>query len=80
MRGTNGNIWSPGSLSLTPGSTVTFSWGPGAPHNLNIPGAYGPTSPSTSGSAAVTFPSPGTYQVICDVHAGEGMVATIFIQ
>ena len=59
---------------------MTFTWGNGPAHNLFIPGVYGPTSPGAPGSESVVFSSPGTYQVICEVHTAEGMFATIVVQ
>jgi plastocyanin len=45
-----------------------------------VAGVIGPTAPGAPGSESAVFTSPGTYQVECQVHIAEGMVATIYVQ
>lgn len=60
--------WSPSTVSVAPGGSVTFSWSGGAAHNVTVP-ALGFTGPiGVSDSETITFPSPGTYQFNCEVH------------
>jgi plastocyanin len=76
----------PASLTVSAGTTVTWTWGPGAvQHNVN-PVA---SEPARSGdpvnapaSYQFTFNTPGTYQYYCQVHGSPtfGMRGTVTVQ
>jgi len=61
--------WSPASVKIAPGGSVTFSWGGGAVHDVSVP-SIGFTSgaATTEGSYTATFPSEGEYSVLCVIH------------
>ncbi|MGB4863983.1 MAG: plastocyanin/azurin family copper-binding protein, partial [Tepidiformaceae bacterium] len=76
---TGGFYWSPSSVAIAPGGSVTFSWSGGAAHNLTVP-ALGFSGPiGTSDSETVAFPSPGTYKFSCVVHPTT-MNGTVTVQ
>ncbi len=72
--------------TVAAGGTVTWTWAGIASHNVTSGGS--PTftpSPSTtqsSGTFAVTFANPGTYQYFCSIHGGVGipMAGTIVVR
>jgi plastocyanin len=67
------NNFSPNKVDITANGTVTWNWGTTTTHNVTFSG--GPTTVATitdrgSGSAARTFPTAGTYDYHCTIHAG----------
>lgn len=74
-----GFFWSPSSVAIAPGGSVTFSWSGGAAHNLTVPGLGFSGAISTSDSETLTFPSPGTYRFSCVVHPTT-MNGTVTVQ
>jgi plastocyanin len=86
------NTFSPSVVNLLAGGTMTFSNGSGL-HNVNAQGGVtfrcangcdgqgGSGEPSTSTwSFAITFPSAGTTNYVCDEHASVGMAGSIIVQ
>jgi plastocyanin len=87
-----GLVFTPSSLVINAGDTVTFT-NEGGFHNVaSDPGAVTQFHCSTacgdspagdpSGAAwvqVITFPTPGTVGYHCDAHAGSGMVGTITV-
>jgi plastocyanin len=64
------------------GGTVTWTWTGSIPHSVQSLGATRFTSSAIrtgSGTDAVTFTTPGTYQYDCAVH-GTAMSGTIVVQ
>ena len=64
------------------GGTVTWSWTGSLPHSVQSVGSQSFTSSSTmtgSGTYAVRFDAPGTYQYDCAVH-GQLMTGTIVVR
>jgi plastocyanin len=61
--------WSPPSVKIAPGGSVTFTWGGGAVHDVSVP-AIGFTSgsPTAQGSFTASFPAAGKYAVLCVIH------------
>lgn len=62
----------PKKLSIKRGTTVRFVWTGGLPHNVRI--SKGPqrgaiSKVKTKGTASRRFTKPGTYTIVCDVHA-----------
>jgi plastocyanin len=80
------DAFQPASLTVSAGTTVVWTWGPGAfQHNVN-PVA---TEPARSGnpvnapaSYQFTFNTPGTYNYYCQVHGSPtfGMRGTIIVE
>ena len=83
------NLFSPASVSLSAGGTVTWTW-VGSGHSVTSDGAPGfsPTAPVSNAPhtlGPITFSQAGTYQYYCSVHGtssgyGGGMLGTIFVQ
>ena len=64
------------------GSTVTWTWTGSLPHSVQSVGSTSFASSSTmtgSGTYAVRFDAPGTYQYDCAVH-GQLMTGTIVVR
>jgi plastocyanin len=64
------------------GGTVTWTWTGSLPHSVQSLGTTSFTSSTTktgSGTYAVTFDAPGTYQYDCAVH-GTAMKGTVVVQ
>ena len=64
------------------GGTVTWSWTGSLPHSVQTVGSpsFGSSTTMTgSGTYAVTFTAPGTYQYDCAVH-GTAMTGTIVVR
>jgi len=67
--------------TIAVGATVTWSWTGSLPHSVQSVGSTSFASSGTmtgSGTYAVTFTAPGTYQYDCAVH-GQ-MMGTIVVQ
>lgn len=83
------NVFSPASVSLSSGGTVTWTWAASG-HSVTSDGqpSFSPNAPVVNAPytlGPVTFASPGTYQYYCSVHGvsggyGGGMLGTIFVQ
>ena len=82
------NTFSPASLTVPVGSTVTWTWANGA-SNHNVIGDDGANPPSSGApsnaphSYAFTFSTAGTFRYHCGVHGaagGSGMAGTIIAQ
>lgn len=83
-----GNSFSPSTLSIAAGDTVTFTYAGGvAPHNVRsdasavtqfrcaagCDGAGGNGNPTATGwTATVSFPDAGTVPFYCEIHGGPG--------
>ena len=68
--------------TIAVGATVTWSWTGSLPHSVQSVGSTNFASSGTmtgSGTYAVTFTAPGTYQYDCAVH-GQLMTGTIVVQ
>jgi plastocyanin len=75
-----GNTFSPGSLTVAAGTTVTFT--DTATHTVtegtNGVAADDPLVDETGGSdIQVTFDEPGTYNITCKVHPEMNMTITV---
>src|SRR6056297_846271 len=85
MVGTSGAplAFSPDSVTITPGTTVTFSWGTDG-HNIVVDSQ--PDGANWEGVSSVentgfeyqhTFETEGTYEYYCEPHLSAGMEGTI---
>jgi plastocyanin len=61
--------FSPATLRISKGTTVTWTNGDAAPHRIDANGAF-PGSPSlaTGQSYSYTFDEVGTFSYICSIH------------
>lgn len=76
------NSFSPGTLAVTKGTKVTWTWSGNNPHSVVGKTADGKDvkSPTqSSGTFEFTFDVPGTFQYQCGVH-GAAMTGTITVQ
>ena len=75
------DFFSPGTINISAGSTVTWTWagGSGVPHTTTGNGAEKWDSGFlTSGSYSHTFNAAGTFAYVCKVHSD--MTGTIIVQ
>jgi plastocyanin len=88
--GGSGNSFSPATLSIAAGDTVTFTYAGGvAPHNVRsdptavtqfrcaagCDGAGGSGDPTATGwTSTITFPDAGAVPYYCEIHGGPGGV------
>lgn len=72
------NSFSPSATTVTSGTTVTWTWGGSASHNVTFDdGAHSATQ--SSGTYARTFTTPGTYNYKCTIH-GAAMSGSVTVQ
>lgn len=63
------NAFNPSCTKVAVGSTVTWTWAGANPHNVTFPtGASSATQ--TTGTFERAFPTAGTFNYSCTVHAG----------
>jgi plastocyanin len=91
IEGTAALKWQPASLTVKPGSTITFKVTGSPPHPVGLE-----TSPTGSpdfdtskcqlaqmsavgSSCTVKVPKAGTYKYVCEIHKAVGMVGTIIV-
>jgi plastocyanin len=69
VTGSNRFFWSPSTVAISPGGTVTWAWNePVQPHNV-VGDNFPVSSPITkSASVSHTFSAPGTYTFYCETH------------
>jgi plastocyanin len=79
------NSFSPATVTISSGGTVTWSW-TGNGHNVvgdnGIPARSGPLADAPT-TYAFKFDTPGTYRYYCEVHGqknGVGMSGTVVVQ
>lgn len=82
VQATPSNTFTPSSVAITAGGTVTFDFGSvahdvffdnapqGAPANI--------TAPTANATMTLTFPTKGTYQYNCHIH--PGMTGTVTVE
>lgn len=77
------NSFNPSSLTVTTGTTVTWSWTGSAPHDVTWvdPGSPADSPTQTSGSYQRGFTTPGTFAYYCTVHGTptSGMRGTVTV-
>jgi plastocyanin len=78
--------FNPASLTISAGTTVVWTWGPGAIQHNVVPVGTQPTKSGDPANAPHTyqfkFDTPGTYTYFCQVHGSPsgGMRGTITVQ
>jgi plastocyanin len=60
--------WSPSEVTIKAGETVTWTWA--NPHNVKSASANWNVQSGYTGPFAHTFAAPGTYDYLCQLHAG----------
>ena len=85
------NTFSPSTVTIVPGGTVTFV-NLGGEHNVTADdgsfrcangcdGSGGNGTPATNAwSVTITFPDAGSVPYNCEVHVAEGMTGTVIVQ
>lgn len=78
---TTSNTFNPSSMTVTPGTTVTWDNETGVTHNVTFdtPGSPASIGNFASGAKTATFPKAGTYDYHCTIH-GASMSGKIVVQ
>jgi OOP family OmpA-OmpF porin len=76
------NLFSPETLTVAAGTTVTWNWDGNANHNVTWEGqgAPAPSPTQSSGSYTRTFSAAGTYDYYCSVHGAAVMSGSVVVQ
>ena len=87
---TAANTFTPSTVNLVVGGTVTFANSGGGLHNVatgNWSCAVGCSDQGGNGGTSTagwsfmrTFPTVGTVNYVCDEHSGQGMTGSIIVQ
>jgi len=70
--------WTPSSLRIKKGDTVTWSWRGSIPHNVTGPGFK--SKSGTKVTFAHRFRSAGTFTVVCTFHKALGQTMKITVR
>ena len=74
--------FTPKVLTVKKGTKVTWKWTGAVQHNVTV--LSGPqkfhSKTITKGTFAQTLNKPGTYQIVCTLHTGIGMVMTLKVK
>ncbi|MFA9431782.1 plastocyanin/azurin family copper-binding protein [Egicoccus sp. AB-alg2] len=62
------NTFEPGTVAVTAGETVVWTWEGNAPHDVSGDGFA--SDVRRAGTFTHTFERPGTYEYVCTLHAG----------
>jgi plastocyanin len=64
------NAFSPSALTADAGTTLTWEWTGGSPHNVTWvgPGAPAASATQTAGTYQRTFDAAGVYDYYCTIH------------
>jgi plastocyanin len=77
------NKFSPSTVTIANGTTVTFHSDGGGPHNVKFAdgGLEWPSDPSLlPWSVQRTFTAPGSFSFYCEQHRAQGMVGTVVVK
>lgn len=73
-------FWSPAKVAIAPGGSVTWAWSGNDFHDVAVDSlGYSSGNPVKAGSYTLTFPSAGTYAVICSIHP-DTMRGTVTVE
>ncbi|MGI8402652.1 MAG: cupredoxin domain-containing protein [Gemmatimonadaceae bacterium] len=75
---TVGNTFSPSSVTVTAGTTVTWTNDTGTTHNVTFADGVGSTDAFSTGTRSRAFTTPGTYTYTCTFHP-PNMKGTIIV-
>jgi len=73
------NTFSPATVTINVGDTVTWNWVGQNPHTVTADDGSFDSPQQTSGSFSHTFNTAGTFEYICEVH-GQSMSGTVVVQ
>jgi plastocyanin len=73
------NRFSPSTVAVAPGGTVTWVWAGSAAHDV-VSDSFAGSAIQTSGSFSATFTSPGRYTYYCSLHASQGMRGAVVVE
>jgi plastocyanin len=74
------NFFSPADISVTTGSTVTWTWAQGAvSHNVTFDDGSGNSPTQNSGTFQRTFGTAGTFAYHCTIHGATVMHGTVTV-
>ncbi len=71
------NVFSPASLSVAPGTTVTWTNRGAVPHAVRAEGLLGSGRLAPGELFSFTFTTAGVYAYVCDIHAGMAGTVTV---
>ena len=76
-----GTYFSPNSVTIAPGDTVIWVWAGGG-HDVTFTTAGAPANCPNMGAGVCirVFPTAGTYNYLCQPHAGLGMTGVVKVQ
>jgi hypothetical protein len=76
-----GNQFSPASITIATGTSITFNNGSGTTHNVTFTTVGSPANVPNfaSGTQTVAFPTAGTYDYHCSIH-GLSMSGVVVVQ
>lgn len=75
------NFFSPASVTIAAGGTVTWTWTGANTHTVTSTTAvFGSGTPQSSGTFNFTFPDPGTFPYFCEVHGAVVQSGTVTVQ
>jgi plastocyanin len=70
------NFFSPKSVTVSKGGSVTWKWAGRAPHNVTFRSTHSKTQ--TKGSYSLKFNNKGSFSYRCTIH--PGMVGTVNVK
>jgi plastocyanin len=82
----NENRFTPATVRIKPGDTVTWQYAGGSGHNVTSASANWDKSDPVGPPALLnftteaTFPRAGTYRYVCTTHEGTGMKGTVVVE
>jgi plastocyanin len=82
----NENRFTPATVRIKPGDTVTWQYAGGSGHNVTSASANWDKSDPVGPPALLnftteaTFSRPGTYRYVCTTHEGTGMKGTVVVE
>jgi plastocyanin len=79
----NDDFFDPASITVTSGSTVTWTWLGGNTHNVTFEDGQGSSGTQTSGTHSRTFAAAMTFRYRCTIHSSNfssGMVGQVVVQ
>jgi plastocyanin len=75
------SFFDPDNLTVTAGTSVTWTWNGALDHNVTWTGqgAPAPSATQTTGTYSRTFGTAGTFDYFCTIH-GQAMSGTVVVQ
>jgi len=74
------NVFTPSTLNVDPGRTVTWAWSPGGvDHNVTFDDGSPGSPTQSSGSFQRTFSSAGSFAYHCSIHGANVMHGVVVV-